>query len=296
MNYPHLTSKTAEKMSLSIDERIQHIRKPRWIGYSQAQTILNKLEDLLNYPSQERMPNMLLVGETNNGKTVLVNKFRQRHPPDDNARGEALILPVLYIQASPGPDENGLYTALLSQLFEPSRRSESLATKRDRIINILHRIDLGMIMIDEVQHILSGSYTKQRNYLNALKYLGNELRVPIVGIGTAEAIRAIQTDPQLANRFIPEVLPKWKLDQEYLRLLSSFESLLPLAQASSLTSPDIAQLILQKSSGTLGEISTLINSAAIYALKNGKENITTEAIKQCGYLSPEERKYAAAKL
>jgi hypothetical protein len=47
--------------------------------------------------------------------------------------------------------------------------------------------------------------------------------VPLVGIGTAEAIRAVQADPQLANRFNPEILPKWKLDQEYLRLLASFE-------------------------------------------------------------------------
>jgi len=30
---------------------------------------------------------------------------------------------------------------------------------------------------------------------------GNELKIPLVGVGTIDAVRAIQTDPQLANRF-----------------------------------------------------------------------------------------------
>lgn len=55
--------------------------------------------DLLVFPKQSRMPNLLIVGETNNGKTVLVNRFRDKHPPLDNPNGDAIILPVLYIQA-----------------------------------------------------------------------------------------------------------------------------------------------------------------------------------------------------
>lgn len=42
-------------------------------------------------------------------------------------------------------------------------------------------------MIDEIQHLLAGPYTKQRTCLNALKYLGNELCVPLVGIGNSRS-------------------------------------------------------------------------------------------------------------
>ena len=185
--YPHLTEKTAQKINLPQEARVQHIKKPRWIGYSKAKIVLDKLEDLLNYPKQTRMPNMLLIGETNNGKTVLVNKFRELHPPEENLGGESVIIPVLYIQAPPSPDERGIYNAILTKLFEPYDRSEATDSKRDRVVSILDKVQLGMIMIDEVQHLLAGSYTKQRNSLNALKYFGNELCVPIVGIGTAEA-------------------------------------------------------------------------------------------------------------
>jgi len=33
------------------------------------------------------MPNMLLVGDTNNGKTMLVQRFRAQHPAHDNPQG-----------------------------------------------------------------------------------------------------------------------------------------------------------------------------------------------------------------
>lgn len=56
-----------------------------------------------------------------------------------------------------------------------------------------------------------------------MKYMGNELQIPIVGVGIKDAYRAIQTDSQLANRFEPAVLPRWEMDKNFLRLLMSFE-------------------------------------------------------------------------
>jgi GTPase SAR1 family protein len=99
------------------------------------------------------MPTLLIVGETNNGKTVLVNRFRDKHPPLDNPNEDAIILPVLYIQAPPGPDERGIYNAILNRLFEPYGKSEATDSKRDRVISVLKQLDLGMIMIDEIQHL-----------------------------------------------------------------------------------------------------------------------------------------------
>ncbi|MFG0232931.1 TniB family NTP-binding protein [Achromobacter sp. 413638] len=296
MNYPHLSDTAISKLELSDQERIQHIKKPRWIGYTRAKELLGKLEDLLAHPVQPRMPNMLIVGETNNGKTMLVEKFREKHPASENLTGEAVKIPVLYIQAPPGPDERGIYNAILTRLFEDNPRSESTDAKRDRVVAILRRVSLGLVMIDEIHHLMAGAYVKQRNCLNVLKYIGNELRVPIVGIGTAEAVRAIQTDPQLANRFTPEVLPKWTRNAEFARLMSSFERVLPLRESSHLSTPPLADRILDMSSGTIGEMSTLLNMAAIHAIKVGEERITVSMLENCGYVPPTQRKQVAATL
>jgi hypothetical protein len=296
MSYEHLSENARLKLELSDDERIQHIRKSRWIGYRRAKEILTKLEDLLVHPTQSRMPNMLIVGETNNGKTMMVSRFLSKHPVFEQNSGEAISVPVMYLQAPPSPDERGIYNKILEMLFEPNPRSEPTDAKRDRVVSVLRKVNLGMLMVDEIQHLLAGSYVKQRNTLNVLKYLGNELRVPIVAIGTAEAVRAVQTDPQLANRFIPEIIPKWKHDEELARLLASFEYVLPLKKRSELAQSDMASKILGITGGTIGEISTLLNAAAIYAIQTGEERISLETLANCDYCSPAQRRQVATRL
>lgn len=51
MKYPHLHKKTATYLDADTEERIWHIRSPHWIGYPQAEHILNKLEDLWFIPN-----------------------------------------------------------------------------------------------------------------------------------------------------------------------------------------------------------------------------------------------------
>jgi hypothetical protein len=62
-------------------------------------------------------------------------------------------------------------------------------------------------VIDELHNVLSGSRDRQRRLLNALRWIGNELQIPLVGVGTAEALQAIRSDDQLVNRFEPFPLP-----------------------------------------------------------------------------------------
>ncbi|CAH3482449.1 hypothetical protein AI2587V1_5157, partial (plasmid) [Klebsiella pneumoniae] len=64
---------------LPADERIHRLRADRWIGYPRAVEALNRLEALYAWPNKQRMPNLLLVGPTNNGKSMIVEKFRRRH-------------------------------------------------------------------------------------------------------------------------------------------------------------------------------------------------------------------------
>lgn len=296
MNPGHLTVKTAEQLTLSDAERIRYILGEKWIGYPRAQAILDKLEDLLEYPDQPRMPNMLIVGETNNGKTMLIEHFHQRHLAYERPDRSGVDVPVLYIQAPPGPDERGLYNAIMNRLWESTRASESTDRARDRVVAILKKVQVRMIVIDEIHDLLAGPLLKQRRFLNVLKYLGNELRVPIVGVGIKDAARAVQVDPQLANRFLPEVLPHWELNADFARLMASFESLLPLKNPSALADKELASRILAMTGGTIGEMSRLLNEAAIYAIKKKTERIDAEGLAKCGYNSPSERKRKADRL
>jgi len=292
----HLSENAQAALELSVEERLDRIRRPRWIGYTRAQKLLDKLDDLLTHPKTHRMPNLLIVGDTNAGKTMLANRFVQLHPADKTLGGEAVIVPVLAIQAPPGPDEGRFYNAILEALATPYNPRERVAQQQIQVLRMLKRIGIQMLIIDEVHNVLTGSVTKQRQFLNVLKYLGNDLQITLVGLGTKEALRALQADPQLANRFEPAALPPWQLDQEFQMLLASFERALPLRQPSGLADEKLARKLLALSEGSLGELSVLLTSAAVYAVRSGTERIDAKVLAAIDWVPPSERRRRAERL
>ncbi len=276
------------------DERLTSLYTHQWIQYPRAEQALAKLEEFLALPQMHRMPNMLLVGDTNNGKTALIRRFSQKHLPALDQQQAASSVPLIVIQAPPAPDERRFYQAILSHVFAPFRPSHSAAHLQHQVLRLLSAVQTKMLIIDEIHHILAGPLIKQRHFLNVIKYLGNELQIPIIAIGTKDAFHAIQTDEQLANRFEPVVLPRWTMNADYLRLLASFEQVFALEHASSLVKPALARKILHISGGTIGEISSLLRRAAREAIERGTEQITPELLDSCGYMSPLQRRQAAS--
>jgi TniB protein len=81
-----------------------------------------------------------------------------------------------------------------------------------------------VLVIDELHNLLSGRADRRREFLSLLRFLGNELRIPLVGAGTREAYLAFRSDDQLENRFAPFPLPRWEPGPEACSLLASFVS------------------------------------------------------------------------
>jgi len=293
--FSHVHPSVIPTLSLSREQKIAQIKKPRWIGYPRAHQILGRLEDLLIHPKEPRMPGILLVGPSNNGKTRLIRQFVKNHPVDENLEGENIIMPVFYVQAPPTPNESAFYTSILNSLFHRVPTSSTEA-KRAKTINVLKRIGVKVLIIDELHNILAGASVKQQQFLNMIKYLSNELEICIVGCGTGDLLRAVSVDPQVQNRFTPELLPVWNMAHTFRQLLASFEQVIPLKEPSLLHSPQMATQIHALSEGTIGETSTLINMATEYAIHSGVERITPDILRGCGYISPHDRKKIAAKI
>jgi type II secretory pathway predicted ATPase ExeA len=241
------------------------------------------------------MPNLLLVGQTNNGKTMIVEKFRRSHLPVDataTTNGIASI-PVLKVQMPPGPDEHRFFGAILDALGLPSAPNDRTARRQDAAVRLMRATAVRLLVIDEVQNLLSGTGTQQRRFLNLLRWLGNELQIPLVAVGTAEALRALQSDDQLANRFEPFALPPWRDGKEYRRLLCTLEAVLPLRRPSGLADSALAQKILTAAEGILGEVVAIVTRAAVLAVTSGTEAISAKMLDQIGFMSPSERRRVA---
>ena len=106
MNGEHLSPKTRELLDKPIEERIAHIQKDSWIPYSQANKILQQLEDLLQHPKCDRMPNLAISAQTNNGKTRLMKHFLSLHQASETSSG-TIAAPVFYVQSPSIPKNRG---------------------------------------------------------------------------------------------------------------------------------------------------------------------------------------------
>lgn len=291
MTFEHLLPSVHEIALLPASERITRLRNDYWVGYGYAEQALEKLEDLFNRPKRVRMQNMLIVGPTNNGKTMIVEKFRRQHLSYASADGSHEIIPVVFVQMPSDPTIQRFYAAIMEATGAPVITYGSIVQYETVAMRILKIIQTKILIIDELHNILAGNSSKQREFLNVLRFIGNQLQISLIGVGTKEAYYAIRSDPQLENRFEPLVLPLWKNDPEFMRLLGSFQKVLPLQLPSDLLlDADIRIEILARSEGTIGEISSLLTQAACEAISSGKERIDREIIEQTKYRSPTERR------
>jgi hypothetical protein len=103
-----------------------------------------------------------------------------------------------------------------------------------------------------LSQLLAGSYREQRRALNLLKGLTNELMIPVVAVGTEDALHAIQTDAQVASRFDPLHLPRWSESDVFRNFIVTFGKQLPLRRPSPFGDRDMIRLLLACSHGITG--------------------------------------------
>lgn len=286
----HLNEEPAAFLHKSIKERINYIRSPRWIGYPRAQVILSQLDDLIDFPRTDRMKNILIYGESNAGKSMIARRYRERYRAKEVLEEERFDVPVLLIQSPPVANENRLYGNILDAIFAPVLPNDTAEKRYRQLVKLLPELKVKVLVIDEFHAMLNGTIDKQKTLITALRLLSNELQIPIVAFGTVQALRVLKTDPQLDTRFQKVSLPRWQYDTDFRRLLVSFERMLPLKEASNLSSKAISRKVFDMSEGVLGEVSDVLTEAAVLALRNGEEKITKAILENMSWETPTARK------
>ncbi len=284
--YAHIHPDFRHLMALSDKERIAFLDRPRWIGYATAHQILETLQGLLHKPQRPRMPNLLIVGEPNNGKTTIVRRFADLCGTGYVNGDSEPVKPIILAESPPSADEKGLYISILEQFFAPYRATDPCAKLRYQVIHLFRACHVRMLIIDEFHSLLTGSPIKQREVMNAIKLLCNELAIPIVGVGTRDAVRVLHTDPQHASRFDVFSLPTWTLNNEFQKLLGAFELMLPLRQASRLHQPEMALMLHSICDGNIGNLHRLLVACACDAIQDGTECIDKQAIEAKAWMRP----------
>lgn len=287
--YDYLNEQCKLIIESSKEKRIKFLQKEVLIEYPAVKKIHNIFEDLMNRPKKPRMQNLLIVGESNMGKTSIAKSFDNKHKSytiEDQESISIIIRPVLLALASNKADEKDLYMSILDAFWTPYNPSDSLAKIRHQMYYLMEECNVKMLIIDEIHHFLNGSALQQKTIKDALKNIGNKLKIPIICIGLKESELILSSDPQMSSRFDIIRLPKWDYDKNFLGLLKSFEKRLPLKKQSNLYTKEKSNLLYLISQGNLGDLHRLLIDCSTYAIENGIEEITLEIINKFQWIKP----------
>lgn len=271
-DFGHLFPASRPIAALSPEERIRRIRADRWINYPRAQQALAKLEELIAFPQRARMPNLLIVGASGMGKTMIVEKFARDHAAHFDAFTGRMHMPVIVVQMVSGPDEARFYRRLLAAIGAPEPPRATLSVLESLTLRLLSEIRPGLLVIDEVHSLQAGTVREQTRFLNMLRFLGNELRIPLVCVGTQQARNALRTDDQLVRRFEALALPPWQNDEDFSGLIGSLQRSLPLRRPSEIGGQMLKRLV-EVTGGITAGIFSLVTMLAIAAIESGEERI-----------------------
>jgi type II secretory pathway predicted ATPase ExeA len=273
-DFTHLPEDVRPIAALDAGARIAHIRAERWVQHAAADRVLGYLHEALVQPQRDRMENILLVGESGMGKTMLIRKFeRQTAVPFDDRAGTQRR-PVVVMLMPHQPIETRFFDQLLLALNAPSAghfiRGFAL---QEPAVRLLQELGTRVVVIDELNSLLAGTARQQRVFLQLLRFLSNELCLAFVGVGVPEARHALLSDSQLRSRFTDIELPPWSLGDDLRDFVTRLTWSLPLRSPSPVDSPKLRRLLVERTGGITLGICKAFERAAVAAIRDGRERL-----------------------
>ncbi len=276
--FAHLPQDVRPVAALDDGARVAHIRAERWVQHPAADRVLTYLQEALTQPRRERMENLLLIGESGMGKTMLIRKFERQTMPSFDEDSGVQHLPVVVMLMPPQPTEIAFFNQLLKAMNAPAASHFAYSfPSREAAFRLLRHLGTRVVVIDEINSVLSGTPRQQRIFLQLLRFLSNELRVALVGVGVPEARHALLSDSQLRIRFTDVELPPWVPGENLRDFVTRLTWSMPLRQPSPVDSPKLRRLLMDRTGGITLGICKALERAAVSAIQDGTERITLES-------------------
>lgn len=309
---PHF--RLEQRISLLIREGYQH-RNPRqvatWCGI--AASARDKIAGFDGTSATQRGPDvatqahsvgMAVYGLSGVGKTTSIRRvlsgYPQRIRHAEATRSHPVIDQLVWLLVT-CPGDGGmpsLCRAILAafdrvmgtshaELF--TRRGASADAMRQAVIALAHSHALGLLVIDEIQLLRSAKSGNAQSVMGFLLALMNDLRVPVLVVGTQEAVGVLSGKFQNGRRFIGAggiAMDRMRPDEEF----SSFVSLLwertILREMPEFDRLDAAErdalldCVYQCTAGVHDLTVKLFLLANLYALDDGVERLTPEIFRR----------------
>jgi len=242
------------------------------------------LDILTSYRERGACRNLLITGESGQGKTTLCEAFAAAHPPRSELERD--VVPVLHISVSAGASVRDLLYALLLAVGDPFPEKGSVVARTERLIQYARACGLELLIIDEAQHL----YDRGRTYTHYLvgdwlKGLIDAICVPVVLVGLPRTVSLLQVNEQLRRRFTEHLtldIGNDPTDTPAVCCYRMFQSLCEIAKISIDPRPlvwsDLGERLLYASDGRIGYMQLLAGGAVDWARREGARIITLRTL------------------
>jgi hypothetical protein len=272
--FPHLAAELQILAAQDSAARIEAVRSDWVVRHPAVRHAMNCARWLIEGPRRVRTTGLLVLGDVGAGKTTLARLITRQYAGPNVIR-EARHEPVVTIGLTGARHMRAVYGRILEALDGPVKASHHTSDREFAALRLLRSVQCRCLIVDEVQDVLAGSRIEQRRTLDGLKFIMNEVQLPIIALGTTNAAHAFQTDTHMASRFQRVDLPQWEAGHDLANLLIAVARLLPLRKPSVLASKKIMKMLVANSNnGRLDDIMTMLRLAAVQAILTGTERIT----------------------
>lgn len=286
--YPHLFKETAVLLDRPMEEKIRFVYADKFVMHASAKKVLGAMKDVFNRPRDVvRPPCLAVIGNSNEGKSAVAKRFFL-DLGGDPARffGVHDEMPIVVVEMPPRATEPRVCLAIARAL---GLTAYGMATKSrmvtDNVMRAVATKKVKMLIFSEFQHVSPLPFPERQVVYDLIKGISNH-GISIVGIGTEEARICIAEDEQIANRLRVVRLTSFANDQDFRNFLHSLEHYYPLLKPSNLGTIALANEVYARTNGITGEVVSLCNAAAAYALRAGSPCIDLAVLKAASVLPP----------
>lgn len=252
------------------------------------------LHTCLNNPREgEATAGFSIIGYSGTGKTTEIQRVLAHFPQvikHDFNGDKAIQIVYLLVTCPPNSNFTELYKNIGMAVDKALKRTDnfyeemiekrkSLGAKLSKVKEIVNELNVGMIIIDEIQ-LIDTSKTKE-NSIQAFLTLNNETKTAISVIGTEDSFTKLFKEPRTVRRLSPIIFSEdYCSDEKVFRsILRGLFLSYPIFESMPLPTKEIIDVFWEKTGGIIKNVVYLFMYAAEdYYAKNCRPEITPEYI------------------
>ncbi len=220
-----------------------------------------------------------VIGISGGGKSIAISAAMYRYPQviyhtKENSRGIQLV----YIKIECPPDRStiSLYSACLTAMEEATgieipqaHKSRPTPAEQERLFKAMAlRWNLGMIVIEEIQQISSKRISTLQQFLT----LSNDLKIPLVFVGTYKVLKNISNSGLRIGRRLGEEVPVQRYEKDILwdDMLDELWNFQWLKEYIPLTQ-ELNDVFYIETAGIIDRVISLFEAVQLTAISLGEE-------------------------